>query len=75
MRSLKRKKSVKSHFLCFLQLADNIFSVVFIAPVAVYFKMASNFIIALHVINGVKKKERKGKPEDLNFDSLLEFLP
>ena len=44
-------------------------------PVAVYFKMASNFIIALHVINGVKETEPKGKAEDLNFDPLLEFLP
>ena len=42
---------------------------------AVYFKMASNFVIALHVINGFKEKERKGKAEDLNFDPLLEFLP
>ena len=51
------------------------FSSIFIAPVVVHFKTASNFIIALHVINGVKENERKGYAEDSNFDSLFEFLP
>ena len=34
-----------------------------------YFKTASNFIIALHVITAVKENERTKKREDLNFDS------
>ena len=42
---------------------------IFIAPVAGYFKTASNFIIALHVITAVKENERTKKGEDLNFDS------
>ena len=60
--SLKRKKSVKSRFICSLRLADKMFPFIFIAPVAEYFKTASNFIIALHVVTAVKEfkmSERK----------------
>ena len=38
-----------------------------IAPAAGYFKTASNFIIALHVITAVKETEQTKKGEDLNF--------
>ena len=45
------------------------FPFIFIAPaVAGYYKTASNFIIASHVITAVKENQRTKIGEDLNFD-------